>query len=1708
MSDHLNNEMPLMPPQLMEEEENKVGLKIKNDNELQENEQIPQWVLDRQKGHGELLTEADMEEKRKAWQERFIREVENNMPEEYRDPKGQTKKLTDEKLKLHTAAREKAEELLHSRKVFGDSKLMDKVKKAVQEVEDAMHTDGRILHTESINNILGKYRTAITQCRSYVDTKKHNARWEKVKENLDRLVDEAEVLTKAAAMIEAGMIEENLTSYKDVFSYVRLYSLTNGGMLSARPEKREKPTEDRLNGLDKNSAYLYRALSGQEQPSDIIERLSKSKDKEEKAFAKILPGLIENIRGTLDGFQEGMVDTKLFMVGDTLITFTQNTAGQLTADFNGVSIPLEKNTGVLADSLTADILKNENKYSRKDADDIVREMLISAEMMAEEAGDRQLLMTYLVNRSDYKTNDFANFTSPELRAMCSAILLKGKTIRILKESEAAAYQGKQGEILFVDRENKMINIEESKELLKTTQSELNKAEVKSNVTLSTAKNKQGKKEDEWEEKEEKIKNMMSDFVFSYDSWNADEQASKPGERIRQVVLKHIDVFADLIADLYREGADRRKLINSFTDKLPLFMTGDEKGLKAEIRKALDMVVQAIDTELQNRTSLNFRELRNERNFFEAKMTLKDIRREEEAKQREKDEEEGKGEPWYKTIARKATELKEDTADAVEGMAYKASDVMQAHLTDEKALLLGREVDVNGIKINIPSLKEIIEDSLSEDILLEAEDTLNEGVTMATDMISEEISKYTGELFSVKEEEEQKELPDPEEQGITHYEKVKRQRMQIMEGNRKLSKMTVDAIKSGESGQGLFTKLVFENYFSSVSTLDKRSMIGSMIRNAKPVGMQKDEKEKIKVMANVIGGVLKGAGPLFQKMMQGLPTAGIPDELSGAIEDMKSRLAPIPDEIVEAELNNIVERSHHQIQNIKVLKSLGAASVGQTFLCRIKKQDGSEEEVAIKLLKPDARNRMAREKAVMLKCAHMTDVEGRRKDNEKRQQEGKAPLPEIGRDEKGGMEMTYEGQLERIEEELDLTIEARNVELGKIYDKEAEIGDEKVKAMKLSNIAAPTTNSMVLSKAPGETLDGLLKRVKKETDDIRKLFTRGEEYLQLGVEEEKDEVRKKLRREANKKLMEREPYYTGYELAMLKGYKEGTLEFNALQPDVMEKKVMKLLTELKAKKEYLATYAKKWVQEGVFGQGFYHGDPHDGNIMIGDDGLTVIDFGNCTKLTEYQQEHVTRMLSAASIGDMETFRDGFHKLLKPEFEDLYKEKEHELGEVIKKIFKLGDSTATGSRIAVALLEAQKLGLEIPSAVYNFSQGQIRLQNAIDNINAQIRETSKVAMIFNNQLKGIGDNKFDFSENSFNAMVSGHDNTLVAAATAYAFDLLVYGDRPDDLMIMVKDQTGEVENPYINKLRSQMGSTADKAIKSFKDMVKFCKAHTRQERLDPDGKMAGKLNEIKESISFLMDPDMEDEMRDVLFNYDEVREDKAEEIITRLENAKEKASLSVKAFDEVKDIKKRIKKAHEGSFKPTIEEQKEYDDAAERFAGHYISLHVNNARKNDLKDLSRGIALLTSNAPKKKEHAAKEMKLFFAVHPEREAEFMQAYNDYHVLSERLEAKPEGFNIEESYERRAAKRKLTELYHSLIATQVRENYETYIAGYKESTYGFLEIMGDVLEVEWKKLVSRMGFIKSITVGSKFKKQNEKEKELKAEVPDAVVEEALEKI
>lgn len=71
------------------------------------------------------------------------------------------------------------------------------------------------------------------------------------------------------------------------------------------------------------------------------------------------------------------------------------------------------------------------------------------------------------------------------------------------------------------------------------------------------------------------------------------------------------------------------------------------------------------------------------------------------------------------------------------------------------------------------------------------------------------------------------------------------------------------------------------------------------------------------------------------------------------------------------------------------------------------------------------------------------------------------------------------------------------------------------------------------------------------------------------------------------------------------------------------------------------------------------------------------------------------------------------------EAYFREKRNDLQKEFEVIFKLGNHQQSGQRIAVALLKAQELGIQVPPAIFNFSQCQIRIQNALEEMNGLIK-----------------------------------------------------------------------------------------------------------------------------------------------------------------------------------------------------------------------------------------------------------------------------------------------------------------------------------------------------------------------------------------------------
>lgn len=467
----------------------------------------------------------------------------------------------------------------------------------------------------------------------------------------------------------------------------------------------------------------------------------------------------------------------------------------------------------------------------------------------------------------------------------------------------------------------------------------------------------------------------------------------------------------------------------------------------------------------------------------------------------------------------------------------------------------------------------------------------------------------------------------------------------------------NAMTDSGSGYGKFMCNVLSTYFTGSSILDQRKMVASLIRHVDSTSSD----------AMVLGALFKGAGPLLQKMLQGMPSSALGPELADALKDMKSNLLPIPDEFVKAGMRRIIDRSQGRIKSIEVQRSLGAASVGQAFLCRMVTENHPEgEECVVKLLRPTVKTSIARERTIFEAAA--------------------AGVP--------GMSQTFAGQLARIMEELDFTLEAANINFGRnVYERPAYFCQESIfsggemrtvymdrlHSMEVHPLVTPTMDCLVLKKAPGETYDRYM------------------EYVRRRMAEVKDGMR----------------------------FVNGSYVADSIAEMVRLRRALCSLYEMTLQRQaYLIDLTKKWVQEGLFGNGFYHGDLHAGNIMTDGNGLTVIDFGNATHLTELERAHVLRMISAALVGWNDMFESSFKMLLsgkgRAEYDraNVNGEVSRDLAEVLHK----GSQADVGMRIAASLMILQRHGIEVPGSIYNFNQCQMRLGGTVDDMCTLLKELS--------------------------------------------------------------------------------------------------------------------------------------------------------------------------------------------------------------------------------------------------------------------------------------------------------------------------------------------------------------------------------------------------
>ena len=1103
------------------------------------------------------------------------------------------------------------------------------------------------LTADLFNEIQLSYELTIAACRYYCDHKNPffqagKDRKAMVETILTNLSLEIDFLQISRNEFEKGSFSGTLG---DIFK-LNKKEKNNDQAENPAPEEKENNTAE----LSKNGKKVENILSLNIWPSELIKKAGKS----QKARSTVINTYM-NLHETLRQFAPGKVRCVNVKIDGKDARLLQKADNSLYIIENGHEFLMNLTAGLIADRIETDIVANDDIYGEAALLDVITGL--DVKMDGSDTGEnlrvRELCLNLIWNNLEISKNDFNNVPTYLVRDIAEEVALgslsKGEIKELLKSKDSV----------------KLINGQENLEIVRVVQKQKDD-EIDSKVILKKKEEEiKQQEEPQWTKEEEQIKNLVADLLYDNETWSHDELINDPEERIRRILSKNIDILTSLVMDSYEDKDISDTKIAKMLNKLPLG-EGDNSALTRQITPLILELRAVIDGQINE----------------EAKKQL------------------------IKTFAYNPKLVVDENGDLLPDQpVYDENNncIKMGLSAPAKAL---RTVIRNGAKNKFKNpdfVKELLQENLlnpGNSKLKDIESKLDKFSANISDTIQDVITEATKAIFDDekdscglnKKSARKYMLSLPKEYkhlyGGAKEEIVRHKTLEALTEDKKVKSgltyedkdtfvfkkkkpVTLDDIIAesikGKVGQGKFTKLVLQGYFKSVDALDKRSMIASAIRNAKPISAEdKDEETLMKEIAgNYLGGILKGAGPLLQKMMQGIPEAGLPKEIAGAIKDMKSNLLPIPDELIKAQLLGMVERSKGKITKMEVTKPLGAASVGQAFLCKMYgptlPADG--KEVVVKLLRPDVRNRLEREKKFMLDCALKTD-------------------------ESRGMLATYEGRLKKIMEELDLTVEANNCRMGYVYNDKTD----SVQSMKINDIIEPTVNSLVLEQAEGTTVD-------KMFDEVRAFLAQISETYQGWSEDAKTGIKSKT----------------------------STFEF---KPDKSQqfakdrKKLVDTLNSLEKRQKHLSNLAALWVEEGIFKTGFYHGDLHAGNIMINDDHATVIDYGNAVKLTTEQKTQIIRMMGAAVTGSMESFRDAFHALLENTPPELYKAKLPELEKVFTEILNMGNQTEVGQRIMASLMRAQELGLELPSSVFNFSQGELLLQNTISDINKLIRETREV------------------------------------------------------------------------------------------------------------------------------------------------------------------------------------------------------------------------------------------------------------------------------------------------------------------------------------------------------------------------------------------------
>ena len=487
------------------------------------------------------------------------------------------------------------------------------------------------------------------------------------------------------------------------------------------------------------------------------------------------------------------------------------------------------------------------------------------------------------------------------------------------------------------------------------------------------------------------------------------------------------------------------------------------------------------------------------------------------------------------------------------------------------------------------------------------------------------------------------------------------------------------VNPNRPGTLAFTMNVLQNYFAKL----KPEAMRDMLANALCTEPAKKGEPQVEGDCRLLSGVFQSTGPLLQKMLQGLDKRVLAPEYRDAfgkvLDNMKSSMPHLPDQYVTDKLTDFMKATGGNVYSIKPKESLGAATVGETFLCRVRRKvvdkgllsktvKNVEEELVVKIMRPDIEKIVAAEKEIFDEAA------------------SKVP----------GMASAWKAQYTMIEKEFDFRNEEKNVKDGALYQVEGTKVDVDL-AADLNTLKMPagvhaTKEVIILQKVEGVPLDKKLSEVRA---DLRKQFGR--------------------------------VFQTDPETGKWKTGEDGryVLKTDAKASDIIwaRQKCSSLVEILFCSSRLMKQTSGKWMKEAFFKSGLFHNDMHGGNLMVKyspkKDTVTMIDFGNMDKLEKDDRTCLCNMLVFSAARDAEGFCNELFGLVKQHAKEtgitLSASDKEKVRAIVDSILAKGKARDdAGYRFLAILEELRKLGITLPEAIYGVSRGLSRLQSSLEDL----------------------------------------------------------------------------------------------------------------------------------------------------------------------------------------------------------------------------------------------------------------------------------------------------------------------------------------------------------------------------------------------------------